>query len=235
MDATGYVGLARQTGLMQEMQVIANNMANAGTTGFRREGVIFAEYVQGQAGGPSLSMAHATGRAVDLAQAGLTQTGGTYDLAIRGAGFFQIATPNGPRLTRAGAFTPDAAGNLVTPQGDALLDDGGSPMAVPPGARRVQIAADGTLSADGAPLGRVGLWLPDDPNSLRHVAGTQFSAGSLQPATATLQQGALEDSNVEPVAEVARMIEVQRAYELGQGFLDHEDERLRGVIQTLGR
>ena len=235
MDATGYVVLTRQTCLMQEMQVIANNMANANTTGFRREAVVFAEYLQAQGGGPSISMAHATGRVVDLAQGGLTQTGGTYDLAIRGPGFFQIATPDGPRLTRAGAFTPDATGTLVTPQGDALLDAGGSPLAVPPGAGHVQIAADGTLSADGVPLGRGGIWLPDDPNSLRHVAGTQFTATGLQPATATLQQGALEDSNVEPMAEVARMIEVQRAYELGQGFLDHEDERLRGVIQTLGR
>jgi flagellar basal-body rod protein FlgF len=72
--------------------------------------------------------------------------------------------------------------------------------------------------------------------ALQHQAGTMFSGGELIPAEgATVMQGMLEDSNVQPVSEIARMIEVQRAYELGQKFLDAEDERVRGVIQTLGR
>jgi len=107
---------------------------------------------------------------------------------------------------------------------------------VPPGAGEVAMAEDGTLSAGGAALARIGLWQATDPTSLRHQAGTLFSADGIEPvAGATLKQGFLEDSNVEPVSEIARMISVQRAYEFGQSFLDREDARLRGVIETLGR
>ena len=110
MDNTGYVALTRQAGLLREMQAVANNIANASTTGFRREGIIFSEYVQRVEGGPSLSMATGDTRHMDLRQAGLSQTGGTFDFAIQGEGFFQLQTPNGPRLTRAGSFTPAPTG-----------------------------------------------------------------------------------------------------------------------------
>jgi flagellar basal-body rod protein FlgF len=236
MDAAGYATLNRQSGLMREMGVVANNIANASTTGFRREGVVFSEYVAALDQDPSLSMAHASGRHVDLSQSTLSQTGGQFDLAIQGEGFFLIETPQGQRLTRAGSFTPSAEGELVTPDGYRLLDAGGAPVFVPPDARGVAVAADGTLSAEGQPLAQVGLWKPTDPLSLRHQSGTLFSASDVEPAEgATVLQGMLEDSNVETVSEIARMIEVQRAYELGQKFLDAEDERVRGVISTLGR
>jgi len=236
MDATGYTTLTRQSGLMREMDIIAQNIANISTTGFRREGMVFSEYVSRMDEGPSLSMAYGNTRAVDLSQAGLTETGGRFDFAIQGEGFFLIETPEGQQLTRAGAFTPSAEGELVTPDGYRLLDQGGAPVFVPPGTGAVAMAEDGTLSANGAPLARVGLWQPTDPLTLRHQAGTRFSASAVEPATGgVLLQGYLEESNVQPVAEIARMIEVQRTYELGQTFMDKEDERLRGVIQTLGR
>lgn len=236
MDAAGYVALTRQSGLMREMGVVANNIANLSTTGFRREGVLFSEYVSATDQGPSLSMASGNTRVVDLRQAGISQTGGTFDFAIQGEGFFLIETPEGQQLTRAGSFTPSANGELVTPDGHRLLDQGGAPVFVPREAGQVALAQDGTLSADGAPIARIGLWQPSDPNSLRHQSGTLFSANSVEPVeTGIMLQGYLEDSNVEPVSEIARMIEVQRAYELGQTFLDNEDQRTRGVIQTLGR
>jgi flagellar basal-body rod protein FlgF len=236
MDAAGYATLNRQSGLMREMAVVANNIANVTTAGFRREGVVFSEYVAGMDEDPSLSMAHASGRHVDLTQATLSQTGGSFDFAIQGDGFFLIETPNGERLTRAGAFTPNAEGELVTPDGYRLLDAGGAPVFVPPEAKAVGMSQDGTLSVDGQPIAQIGLWQPVDPLALRHQAGTLFDGGDLRPAeNSTLLQGMLEDSNVQPVTEIARMIEVQRAYELGQKFLDAEDERVRGVIQALGR
>jgi flagellar basal-body rod protein FlgF len=236
MDVTGYTTLTRQAGLLREMDVIAQNIANISTSGFRREGVVFSEYVQRMEEGPSVSMAYGNGRVVDLSQAGLTATGGAFDFAIQGEGFFLIETPDGQQLSRAGIFTPSAEGELVTPDGLRLLDEGGAPVFVPQGVGQVAMAQDGTLSADGAPLARIGLWQPVDPNSLRHQAGTRFSADAVEPAEgAVLMQGFLEDSNVQPVAEIARMIEVQRAYELGQTFLDREDARVRGIIETLGR
>ena len=236
MDAAGYATLNRQSGLMREMAVVANNIANASTTGFRREGVVFSEYIAALDDDPSLSMAHASGRHVDLGQATISQTGGSYDFAIQGDGFFLIETPDGERLTRAGSFAPSAEGELVTPDGYRLLDAGGAPVFIPPDARAVALARDGTLSANGQPIAQVGLWQPTDPLALRHQSGTLFAADALEPVEAgVILQGMLEDSNVEPVSEITRMITVQRAYELGQKFLDAEDERVRGVIQTLGR
>ncbi|SIO49872.1 flagellar basal-body rod protein FlgF [Rhodovulum sp. ES.010] len=236
MDSSGYVTLNRQVGLMREMQSVAHNISNASTTGFRREGVVFSEHIAAVEGpGGSLSMANAHVREIDLSQGPLKQTNGRFDFAIEGEGFFLLETPQGERLTRAGSFTPDANGELVSPDGHRLLDAGGAPVFVPPDAASVSMAADGTLSADGRPLTQVGLYQPADAKAMTHVAGTLFDPGGpTEPVLeTTLLQGFVEESNVDPVSEIARMIEVQRAYELGQTFLDREDERVRAAIRTL--
>ncbi len=238
MDNAIYAALNRQSGLMREMRAVANNVANISTTGFRREGVVFAEHVAAlgpQA--PSLSMANASGRVVDLSQGGLTTTGGTFDFAIEGEGFFQVQDGDRTLLSRAGSFIPSPEGTLMTADGARLLDVGGAPIQLPPGAVDISLAGDGTLSADGQPIAQLGVVQPLDMNSLRHEQGTRFSAsGGVEPVEgAHLVQGALEESNVNPVAEIARMIEVQRAYEMGQTFLDHEDNRIKSTISTLIR
>ncbi len=239
MDNAIYTTLTRQSGLMSEMRAVANNIANASTTGYRREGVIFSEFVQALApGDPSLSMATANVRDTRLDQAPLDETGGTFDLAIEGEGFFMVEGPNGPMLTRAGAFTPSPQGELVTLDGYRLLDAGGAPLFVPAAAQSIAVASDGTMSADGQLLAEIGLWLPRDPNDLRHHDGVRFeSPGGADPVSgdARILQGYLEQSNVNPIGEIARMIEIQRAYEQGQAFLEREDERIRGVIQSLAK
>lgn len=238
MENTIYATLTRQSGLMAELRSLANNIANADTTGFRAEGVLFSEYIRDLGpGSPSLSMAAARVRQTDFSQGALGATGGTFDLAIEGAGYFLIGTPDGERLTRAGSFTPNENGDLVTAQGFAVLDAGGAPVFVPTGAGAVGIAPDGTISADGQPVGQIGLVVPRDPAAMTRGDGVLFraDAGWEPAAEARVLQGFLEDSNVDPVIQVARMIEVQRAYELGQGFLDREDQRIRNVIQAIGR
>ena len=207
MDNSGIVTLTRQAGLLREMQTVANNIANISTAGFRAEGVIFAEYVaqlEGANGG-SLSMANASGRMIRMQQGDIDPTGGSFDFAIEGEGFF--------------------------------LDAGGAPIFVPPDVENVSLARDGTLSADGRPLALLGLWQPVDPADLSHRGGVQFAVdGEMQPVLegATILQGFIENSNVDPVGQIARMIEVQRAYEMGQGFLEREDERVRGFLRAIG-
>jgi flagellar basal-body rod protein FlgF len=238
MEYATYTALTRQSGLMNEMRVVANNIANLSTTGFRAEGVIFAEHIK--ALGPndsSLSMATASARNTLSAQGTLTQTGGSFDLAIEGEGFFLVETPNGERLTRAGAFTPNENGDLVTPEGYRVLDAGGAPVFVPQGAGPVGIAPDGTISAGGQPVGQIGLVNPVNLLGMTREDGVRFRAddGHEPVFEGRMLQGFVEESNVDPVLEITRMIEVQRAYELGQSFLDKEDERIRSAIRALGK
>ena len=238
MDSTAFVTLNRQAGLLKEMETVAHNIANMATDGYRREGVVFSEYVvDTQDGDASLSMAHANGRMSDLAQGAMMQTNGTFDFAIEGPGFFLVATPDGDRLTRAGSFTPSPEGTLVAPDGATLLDAGGAPVFVPSDANRISLGADGTLSADGNPLAQIGLWEPADILAMTRAEGVRFDPGGPPVPTgeARILQGFVERSNVDPVSELTRMIEVQRAYELGRTFLDREDERVRSAIRTIGQ
>ncbi len=237
MDLTGYVALTRQSGLLKEMQSVANNIANISTTGFRREGVVFAEMVEAlPIEGGSVAMTAARGRYSDDIQGAMVPTGGSLDLAIEGDGFFTVQTAAGLRLTRAGAFSRNADGEVVNVDGHQLLDEGGGPIVIPFEARDIGIASDGTLSVDGAPVARVGLVTVEDQSRLFREGGVLFrSDGPTTPVEeARMVQGFLEESNVNAVGEMARMIEVQRAYEYGQKLLDQHDERIRSVVRTFG-
>ncbi|GAA6208912.1 flagellar hook-basal body complex protein [Cognatishimia sp. WU-CL00825] len=237
MDATRYTTLTRQMGLFREMDVVANNIANAATTGFRQQGLVFSEHVHRSAGGASVSMAHGNVALTSFAQGSLTQTGGRFDLAIEGDGFFMVETPDGARLTRAGAFTPNNAGDLVTAQGYPVLDVGEAPIFIPPDATSLQIAEDGSISADGRLIGQVGVFQPADKSELQRQDGVlmQVPSGAELALTTKIKQGFLEGSNVDAISQIARMIEVQRAYEMGQSFLDTENERVKAALQTLIR
>ncbi len=237
MDASSYVTLTRLSGLSREMDSVAHNIANLSTTGYRREGLIFSEYVKSVGGGAaSISMANANTRHLNDTQGPLTQTGGTFDFAIEGNGYFLLETTDGQVMSRAGSFTPNAEGELVAADGARLLDSGGAPVFIPAGARDIALSPDGTLSVDGQPQSEIGLYEPADPNDFNRRAASRFvSENGVVPAEGgVILQGFLEGSNVNAVMEIARMIEVQNAYEQGQKFLDKEDERIRSVIRTLG-
>lgn len=238
MDNAGYVSLTRQSGLLREMHMVANNIANISTTGYQKEGLLFAEYVNSAAGEDgSLSMANGDIPILDRSQGSVTQTGNHLDLAIEGDGYFMVQTPDGFALTRAGNFTTNADGEIVAPDGARLLDDGQAPFLLPPIFNDILIANDGTLSVDGEPYGQVGVFTPADPADLARQNGVRFSFSSdaTPVEEPTILQGFVEGSNVNPVKEIARMIEVQHAYELGQKLLDQEDQRIRNVLQTLGK
>lgn len=235
METAGYITLTRQSGLMREMEIIAHNIANAATTGFRQQGLVFSEYVQSVDDGESLSMASARVRKTSAAQGILTQTGNALDLAIEGNGYFQLETPNGVRLTRAGAFNVNSIGDIVSTDGHRVLDVGGAPINVPPGEANVEVAADGTISLYGLLLGQIGIVQPGTDTNLTRESGVLFATdGTLDPATTSLVlQGHLEGSNVDAISQLTRMIEVQRAYEMGQKLLDMNHERATSALRTL--
>ncbi len=237
MDLAGYVALSRQSGLLREMQSVANNIANASTTGYRREGIMFSEEVKAlPAEGGSVAMTDARARYTDELQGSLQQTNGRLDMAIEGDGFFMVQTPAGQRLTRAGAFMRNNNGDVVNAEGDLLLDEGGGSITIPPEAKSIGIATDGTMSVDGSPLAKIGVVRVEDQTKLFREAGVLFRSdgGTVPVENGRVLQGFVEQSNVNPIREISRMIEVQRAYEYGQKLLDQEDERIREVVRVLG-
>ncbi|WP_424933861.1 flagellar hook-basal body complex protein [Amaricoccus macauensis] len=240
MDLAGYVSLTRQAGLQKAMQTVANNIANVSTTGYQREGVVFAEMVEMlPVEGGSVAMTDARGRYTDLLQGALSPTGGSLDFAIEGEGYFTVMTPAGERLTRAGAFTRDANGQVVNMDGHQLLDEGGGPVLIPFEIASINLSPDGTLSGDGQPIAQLGLVVPEDPTTVFREGGTLFrvdgNVAPVEPGASNIVQGFVEQSNVNAVWEMTQLIEVQRAYEFGQKLVEQEDERIKQVVQVLGQ
>lgn len=237
MENTIYTNLTRLDGLKSELQVIANNIANVSTPGFKKEGIIFSEHVASlENSNTSLSMALAELQRSDLTQGPLTQTGAPLDLAIDGDGYFLVEFGDEQALTRAGNFKQNMNGELITATGYRVLDAGGAPVFVPPDAEHIKVSSDGTLSADGRLITNIGLFMPAEGETPKRVANTLFTVQETPEPVVdpVVLQGFQEDSNVDAVLEVARMIEVHRAYERGSNLNQSEDERIRTVLRTLG-
>lgn len=239
MDNPMLATLSRQVGLDQAMRIVANNIANISTAGFRREGAVFAEIVSKvNVDGGAISQTAALVRTTDYAQGVLHKTGGTFDIAIEGDGFFLIETPDGPALTRAGAFTRAATGELMAPDGARLLDAGGAPVVTPQTDEPIAISTDGTVSAGGAPVAQIAVVTVEDLSSLTRMAEGRFAPPNGVADIAPVEdprvfQGFVEHSNVNPVRELTRMIEIQRAYEAGQALLTQEHERIRQATRVM--
>ena len=238
MDNAIYTMLNRQSGLMREFSTVANNIANAGTTGFKAEKGVFAEFIATLEGGDSplgtsLSMGSLRAHATDLSQGGLKQTGSPLDIAINGDGFFEFETANGVMLGRAGHLMLDLEGQLIDGLGSFILDQGQGRITVPLDASDIKISGDGTLSADGAEIARIGV-VGADPLTLERQGSNYWQGDRTGPLEdIPIASGFLENSNVDPVLQMARMIEVQRHYDAGQSLLDLEDQRIRNVSQTI--
>lgn len=240
MDSTTYVHLNRQRGLQKKLDVIAQNIANMNTNGYQKEAVVFSEYIR-SLDNPvgmrdSISMGTARTRYMNTAQGDLVQTGSPLDFALEGGGYFMIETPRGNRLSLNGHFARNEAGELVTPDGMRLLDIGGAPVFIPPQAQNTSVGMDGTISADGEIIGRIGIFSADPKRLVREGDNLLRPLDAPTPIEDTkLLQGFLTSSNVTPIDEMSDMIAVQRAYEAGRNMMQTEHERIERVIQTLGR
>ncbi len=237
MDNVGYVALSRNAGLRRELDAIANNIANISTNGYRREGAVFAEHVKAiENGDPSLSIATMSRRYVDLSAGEVSITKNPLDFAIEGEGFFLVEAGDGQHLTRDGAFSTNAEGELVSSTGARVLDDAGGAIVIPPQASSITASSDGFIYADGQAIGRLGVVTADPAFMTRQGQNSFRAENGFEPVeTPSIRQGAVEGSNVNPVAEIARLIEVQRTYEASQRFSQDDGERINRTIRTLGQ
>jgi flagellar basal-body rod protein FlgF len=226
MDNALLVGLSRQVALQRELDVIANNLANINTNGFKGESVQFEEYLSSPARADSFPLADrrvafVQDRATiaDFSQGPLAQTGSALDVAISGDGFLVVDSPAGERYTRNGALSRNANGELVTSEGYRVRGAQG-PIQFDQNDNDILIARDGAISAMNgnqiADRGKILLVRFADPQQLTKEGLSLYSAPGQQPQAVTadtsLQQGMVEKSNVQPVVEMGRMIEVTRAY-----------------------
>jgi len=233
MDSGYYAACAGLAAQLQALDLVANNLANLGTAGYRGEQATFRSLL---AGGGSVSwnpinaavndFGVLSGSRVDLASGALTATGNPLDLAVAGKGFFMVQSPGGVLYTRNGSFHRTSAGQFVTAQGDPVLGMQGV-INLPDGAAAV--SSDGTISVDGAVIAQLRLaeFSPDTP--LTPAGDALYSApkgAALPAASSSVRQGMVEQSNVSPVAATVELITIQRHAEMMQRALTLFDSQL---------
>ena len=235
MENPGYVALSRQMVLQRQMSIVANNVANLTTPGFRGESLVFIEHLEATQPGEKVRFVQDIATVPDLQPGPLSNTDNPLDLAIQGEGYFAIDTPQGERYSRAGSFALDADGQIVTAEGFALQGDGGS-LVVPPDADDIVVAKDGTVSTDQGILGRVTLVRFDNDYALKREANGLYDAdgqAALPVDNPQIQQGKIELSNVAGVVEMTKLVAIVRSYQAAATMVEEEHERQRRAIGAL--
>jgi flagellar basal-body rod protein FlgF len=244
MDNALYVGLSRQMVLRREMDIVANNIANADTNGFKVENLMTTETPGPPAStfeGPKpVKFVAANGVARNFGQGSLRRTDSPLDLAIEGQGFFKVTTKAGDRFTRDGHFRMDENGQLVTQAGDAVADDGGGAITIDPQrGGEITISADGVVTQGTERVAKIGVYQFANMGALDKTGDNLYlNSSNQQPTQATdakVRQAMLEGSNVNPIVQITRMIEVSRAYEQTAQMMSTEQDLSRNSIARLGR
>lgn len=240
MENTSYIALSRQSALWRQMEVIANNMANANTPGFKAEQMLFTDYLakpKRTIGTEPVAFVQDIGVMRDTRTGQLTKTDNPLDISLNGEGYFVIDTPDGPRYSRGGHFRLDDTGMLVNSNGLAVLQTGDQPIVFAPNETEISVARDGTISTENGVIGQIRVVRFDNEQELRK-AGDGLFATTAQPqdiARPDVVQGMIEESNVQAVAEITNMITVMRHYQGVQKMLEAEHERQRKAIDMLAQ
>ncbi len=241
MENPTYIALSKLDAQQRTMDVIAGNIANANTVGYKAERVLFSDFLVKQRnaltapGGKTLSFAQDRATYRDHSAGTLTQTGNPLDLGLGSNGFFSVQTANGVRLTRSGRFGFLADGTVGDSSGNALLDSGGSPIRLPAGDSHIQIAADGTISTESGRIAQVGVVDVGDVNQLSPEGGKLFRSNSTpQPVVKPrVVQGSLEQSNVQPITELTQMMQTEREFQFVSQFVSSEADRQQSAIDKI--
>jgi flagellar basal-body rod protein FlgF len=240
MDNTSYVALSRQNALQKQIDVIANNMANLNTVGFKAEEMMVAEAdVKTKSDttpfGRQIAYVHDLGTVRDAKEGPMQKTGAPLDIAIHGNGYFTLDSPSGTHYTRAGHFRLDENGMIVSGEGMPVMQANNQPIIVAPNEAQINIANDGTVSTENGQIGQMKIVSFANEQDLKKVGdGTYITnATATTVARPYLSQGMLEDSNVEAISQMTQMLTVMRSYQSIQNILDNEQDRIVKAMPIL--
>lgn len=227
-----------------KQNAIANNVANIGTSGFKRDSVFYQEFTKAtsafkRSGYPEWFREKVEKTYIDFSQGQFQQTNRPLDVGIYGDGFFTISTPQGIRYTRNGEFSLNTQGILVNSTGDPVMGEGG-PITIPQEAKEISISSEGEILVDGASIDRLKIVNFSKPYQLvRERAGSIFMTkpdAREMPveASTTINQGVLESSNSLGIREMVDMVELYRSYESEQRAIQVQDETVGRAINDVG-
>ncbi|HTV37406.1 MAG TPA: flagellar basal-body rod protein FlgF [Xanthobacteraceae bacterium] len=252
MENSLLVGLSRQMALSHELDIVANNIANINTTGYKADNALFVQYLMPKASdddftGSDRRVSFVQDRAswIDFAPGSIQKTGSPLDVAIDGDAYLEVQTPRGVRYTRNGALQINATGQLVTTEGYQVLGDSG-PITFQPNDHDVIISPSGIItvregnSAGDSPRGRLQLAAFAQQTRLQKDGGSTFLAppgvDPIPPALGTrVVQGAIEKSNVNPVAEISRMIQITQSYTDIANVLQQQSDQRKNALTQLSQ
>jgi len=238
MQSGLYVALSAQVALQNRLETIAQNVANGTSTGYRGSEMKF-NAVLSKMSDPLVSFVSSGSGVIKRSSGEYVKTGNPLDVAVRGDGWLSVLTPSGQAYTRDGRMRTTTAGDLVSMTGARILDAGGGPIQIDPTAGQPEIAADGTITQNGRRAAVLGLFtLPGDAR-LSRVEGNAFTSNVpgtpiVDSAANGVAQGFVEQSNVNPMTEMTRLIYVQRAFDGVTSTLQATESSLKNAIQTLG-
>lgn len=244
MPSNLYVSAAGAMARLTQLDLVSNNLANSGTTGYKRDGAYFESVLEASlmnqngeavAGGPGLNFVRSQGVASDFEAGSIDKTGAPLDVAILGPGFLEVQTEQGPRYTRAGSLVVDALGQLTTTDGQPVMGEGGPIQATGSG---VHVKPDGQIfDAQNNPLGRLKIVEFQNLSALKKEGHQRFEAlpGALPTATAnpSVAPGSLESSNVNAVTELGTLVILQRAFEANIKTLQADDDATASLIREV--
>ncbi len=236
MENSIYLGLSRQITLQTNLDIVANNIANVNTSGYRAQSPMFEEYLTDPRGnGDPLSFVLDYGQFSSTAPGSMSQTGNSFNVALNGPGFLTVQLPDGTlAYTRDGDFQKNQQGQLLTSSGYPVVGAGG-PITVPGDSTEFVVDERGVISDQTGQIGRLNVVEFENLQSLKPTGGNAYTSKD-QPVEAqktTVAQGFLEGSNVQPVVETTRMIKILRQFQSVQRMLEAEHERQRTAIQKL--
>ena len=237
MSNPATIALSRQMALRNQLDIVANNIANSSTAGFQGQRILFQEFLAKTATGERISYVQDVGTVRDTSAGPIASTGNPLDVAINGEGYFAVENDKGIFYTRNGSFRLDADGQLITPDGSAVLGEGDVPFVFVPGETSIDISRDGDISTENGLIGRLQVVGFENEQAMTPVGNglLRTNQAPIEVPDTGFVQGALENANVRPVLEITRMIEVLRSYQSVSKIVESEDERVKRAIQSLTR